>query len=346
MKPGKYLRDLVTKNEINYKFYELDNVIVEPSRQYVFQSNNFTPNEYAARFQGLALVKYSKTLKKEKPLPEYADISYVSNAFLYPSHHNFYHLMIDCLPRLWSTFQKKDQRIVICKTWLDMYPLFENHIKNWIPCTEWVFTEAHPDPSTGTIYSHCLPDRIVGDGLHFYSSDDVDRSKAYVHNKILAAAFWQKWYQAHYETQKQERKIFLARTLKLDPVTGLKIGVERCSNQEEIFEKLKLQGFEWMDPMNYSFEETAKIINSAETIVGVHGAGLANTVFCQPNTKYIQLANNSGSDNIYQRIAEFMLCNYRVVYGKDAVTGDPVTDNQHGVFIIEPQQVLYELSQL
>ena len=346
MKPSKYLRDIVTKQTINYKLYTLDNAIVEPSRQYVFQADNLDLNNIPARIQGLALIKYSRTLKREKALPDYANINYVSNVLICPSHHNFYHLIIDCLPRLYATFSDNNLRVCICKTWLDMYPFFEKYIQNWLPVEEWIFTEAHPDPNTGTIYSHCLPDRIVGDGLSFYSSTDPDSTNAFVHNKILAAAFWQRWYQQHYETQKQNRKIFLARSVKIDPFSGLKIGTNRCANQEEIFETLKPLGYEWIDPMAYSFEETAKIINAAESIIGVHGAGLANTVFCQPDTKYLQLANSSGSDNIYQRVAQFMLAKYGVVYGKDPVTGGPVTDNQHGVYIIEPTMILDRLNQL
>ena len=47
---------------------------------------------------------------------------------------------------------------------------------------------------------------------------------------------------------------------------------------------------------NYSFLDQVNIFYNAKEVVGLHGAGFANIVFCKPNTKILELRSNSAGD--------------------------------------------------
>ena len=60
-------------------------------------------------------------------------------------------------------------------------------------------------------------------------------------------------------------------------------------NEEEVKKFLSSAGFENVRLSDYSFQDQVSIFNKAEIIIGLHGAGFANTVFSRPNTKIIEL---------------------------------------------------------
>ena len=342
MRPEEYLTRSRDKQPITYRFFEMDRVSMDPMRHIIYSGNGYD-DSFGVRIQGLSDTKYRKA-RKQGMRQDRNDlvITRLDDAFCVPTHTNFYHLIIDCLPRLWGAFSRPNQRIALCGNVLDELPQVFPAIRDWVPSAEWVLLERTSIKDEEGRITRLTPNRVEGDKLRFYSSDYPDHGHAFFDNKILAAAFWQKWFQDHHEPSKQTRKIFLARTVKpANARTSL-----RCINQEEVFGYLEPLGFEWVDPYDHDFVSMAKIMNAAHTVVGVHGAGLANTIFCQSGTKYVQLANSSGSCNIYERIALSLHCKYGVVYGHDPITKDPVTDNASGVFEISLENLRQALAQL
>lgn len=73
-------------------------------------------------------------------------------------------------------------------------------------------------------------------------------------------------------------------------------------NKREIFKILKDKRFKFIDLEKYSFLKQVEIFNNAKTIMGVHGAGFANIVFCKKNTKIFELKNKE-TGNLYRNIA-------------------------------------------
>ena len=62
--------------------------------------------------------------------------------------------------------------------------------------------------------------------------------------------------------------------------------------------------FEEILPEQLSVQEQAELFASASAVVGPHGAGLTNIVFCKPQTKVIELFAPS-----YRHSAYWMLAN-------------------------------------
>src|SRR5690606_1867518 len=58
-------------------------------------------------------------------------------------------------------------------------------------------------------------------------------------------------------------------------------------NEDELLPLMEARGFVSVDPADLPHAEN--VFHEADTIVGVHGAGLANLVFCRPGATVLEL---------------------------------------------------------
>lgn len=77
-------------------------------------------------------------------------------------------------------------------------------------------------------------------------------------------------------------------------------------------ESLSKLGFEIIQNERYSLREQAQIFHNAECIIGAHGAGLANLVFCKPKTKVIELIHDEFKQGVtsYASLSELFSLEY------------------------------------
>ena len=59
-------------------------------------------------------------------------------------------------------------------------------------------------------------------------------------------------------------------------------------NEEEILTLLTQQDFKKVVLSGKSIREQAEIFNEAEVVIGAHGAGFTNLVFCEKGTKVLE----------------------------------------------------------
>jgi capsular polysaccharide biosynthesis protein len=71
-------------------------------------------------------------------------------------------------------------------------------------------------------------------------------------------------------------------------------GTRRVANEPAIFRQLQVHGFEFIDPA--SERDPAYTFSQARVVVGAHGAGLANILFCRPGTRVLELIP---TDHVY-----------------------------------------------
>ncbi len=69
-------------------------------------------------------------------------------------------------------------------------------------------------------------------------------------------------------------------------------------NENEVENFLISEGFESITLSNYSFIDQVRMFNQAESIVGLHGAGFANLIFCKPKTKVLEFKSTTAGDAI------------------------------------------------
>jgi len=83
-------------------------------------------------------------------------------------------------------------------------------------------------------------------------------------------------------------------------------------NETELIDFLKKKDFTTVRLSDLNFEEEVKIFNEAETVVGLHGAGLSNLVWCNKNSKVIELKNKY-TNKVFENLAVQNKINYKAL---------------------------------
>jgi hypothetical protein len=325
---------------INFKLYDFKNVILEPYRCTLFKNNNQNIDDYYFRFSLFSYNKFLHTLKTESVEPndmirtDFDDIHFVPTSF------NYYHMMIDCLPRLNEYFTNNDKTILLNKNFVDVFPGLYDILNKYLKFKNIKFFN-YEKPTNSISTNH----RFFIKNLQLYASLNNDSLQANKDIKNLAVHFWQKYVQDIFTPIKPFRKIFINRSIKGD-LQGQNSNA-RCGNQDEIFDELKKKDFELLDPNKIDLKTTIKMCFEAKEIIGVHGAGLSNILFTQPGVKFTQLVSRTNNNKIekhkenhYKHISDILGLKYNVLYGftKD---GLKETDslNKKELFYIKKEQL-------
>ncbi|WP_259065421.1 glycosyltransferase family 61 protein [Mucilaginibacter sp. X4EP1] len=99
-----------------------------------------------------------------------------------------------------------------------------------------------------------------------------------------------------------------------------KIYIQRLSgrkviNEEELLDYLRVLNFKVINPEKLSVAEQAGIFSNADMVIGPHGAGLTNIVFCKPGTIVVDLFAPEWVNPCYWIIAEHLDLKYGYLAG-------------------------------
>jgi capsular polysaccharide biosynthesis protein len=100
----------------------------------------------------------------------------------------------------------------------------------------------------------------------------------------------------------------------------LYISREKChyrklKNESEIWPELERQGFEKVFLEDLSLQEQIRKLHSAEIVLGVHGAGFANILFCRPGTLVIEIQDPEDPNPHFYALASLLGLKYNVLIG-------------------------------
>ena len=101
----------------------------------------------------------------------------------------------------------------------------------------------------------------------------------------------------------KKRKLFIDRSDSL-------FLYSQIENYNQISSLLKKYGFEKIKLTNLTFEEQITYFSEAKIIVGAHGAGLCNLIFCPPETKVIELTSYHFKCDVFRNISKINNLNY------------------------------------
>ena len=87
-------------------------------------------------------------------------------------------------------------------------------------------------------------------------------------------------------------------------------GARAIKNNEEVERFLSANGFRIILAEALSVEEQIKTFYNASIVVGAHGAGLANILFCKAKTKIVELVPSQEPRNCFWILAEKMQLEY------------------------------------
>jgi len=97
-------------------------------------------------------------------------------------------------------------------------------------------------------------------------------------------------------------------------------------NEEEIKKEVKKKNFETIRLTDYNFLDQVSIFSQANEILGLHGAGFSNIIFCKKNTKILELRTIDAGD-MYKNLAKLSELNYNSISRKPI---NPTSQIQQG----------------
>jgi hypothetical protein len=100
-------------------------------------------------------------------------------------------------------------------------------------------------------------------------------------------------------------------------------------NEDELIEIINKHNFEVIYLENYSVIEKAQLFKSATCIVSIHGAGLANTIFCNPNCTILEILSKDYLDPHYRMMAHILGLKYNYLVGEPIIKEGftPITED-------------------
>ena len=215
-------------------------------------------------------------------------------------NNNYFHWMFDVLPR-----------IGICEKVLDTskidYFLLPNLEKKFQSETLDILGIPKNKRLSSKNFRHISGSQIIATSHPYCFNNDAS-------NEIQNIPIWiSKWLKKNFlknniSDNKKQRNIYIDRS---DAESNTK-NFRSITNEEEIKNFLKKRDFKFISLGNLPFKEQINIINNAEIVVGLHGAGFANFCFCKPKTKIIEFKSNTAG-KMYENLAKSNNLIYRDV---------------------------------
>ncbi|MBS0656271.1 MAG: glycosyltransferase family 61 protein [Verrucomicrobia bacterium] len=100
-------------------------------------------------------------------------------------------------------------------------------------------------------------------------------------------------------------------------ISRSKAQYRRISNESELIECLDKRGFAVLHLEDLSIYDQAALFHNADTVVGPHGAGFTNLIFCKPGTHIIEIDHGVQGEeqrSSYKGMAKRLGCIYHPMY--------------------------------
>jgi hypothetical protein len=291
----------------------LSKVPVKPDARYLDSDTYVVPEDFSALLRDVyvssthevvmpsrtSVLEESSNAAREKYFPHFyfqrQQIKELKGpvTLLRSRFHNYYHLLIDVLPRLVAIRDVAQQlgqvpkllcqgqlspveSFYIKKLGLGHLPIVKMQNDTLYRCEEYLFTTLKTKPQSGYVPSQYI-------------------------NSIQRAVL---------EDQPAERRsrVFISRK---------KAKRRRISNYDDLLRLLHRYDFEEIVFEDLAPEEQARVMNSASIVVGTHGAGLSNLLFSQPGAIVVEIFPTSHMIPHYKFLSESLNLKYYAISGNE-----------------------------
>lgn len=187
---------------------------------------------------------------------------------LVPGYWNYYHLLIDCLPRILFSLK------ALCPTAKILITKFQSARLKRGPRD--LLTQM------GRIFEFDQHLEVVDGDLIHLERAIVPRQRIRFIGSIMQIF---QDVAARAGTASPQRRVYISRRLTT---------ARRVLNEDSVISVLKEFGFQPVCLEKMAFEEQINVFRGSDVIIGPHGAGLANIVFSKSGTTLIELLQESG----------------------------------------------------
>ncbi len=117
------------------------------------------------------------------------------------------------------------------------------------------------------------------------------------------------------------------------------VSARQLINEQAVAEQLARHGFERLSMDGLSVAEQAGLFGAAEAVVAVHGAALANLIFCRPGTRIIELVPRNWPSPLYARLSQSLGLRYHGLAGAEPALRWAPIKNLAADLRIEPREL-------
>lgn len=112
----------------------------------------------------------------------------------------------------------------------------------------------------------------------------------------------------------------------------------RLGNEQELTSALGEFGFQLCDPSRMSVREQREVFSQAALVVGCHGAGLTNLVWCERGTAVVEIHAPAQPELFYWRVCEILGLSYDPVFGTQR-KGRRASRSSDDDFLVNVEQI-------
>jgi len=202
-------------------------------------------------------------------------------------NHNYWHWLFDVLPRFGLCAKSKKLKDI---DYFLLPSLLKNFQKESLDC----LNISKNKRISSEKFRHIRAKELIMTDHPLVTSGNATKDNLDIPNWILL------WLKDNFLNpdiiinQKIKNKIYIDRS---DTISN-HLPQRLISNEDEIKKYLLKNNFIFVKLHETKFREQINLFHNAECIVGLHGAGFVNVVFCKPGTKIIELRSLSTGDTI------------------------------------------------
>lgn len=286
-------------NNKHYNLYKVDNarIYTDNNENVAVIKDNFILSDVSfQQFKGrLKDISYNSVLKKGTPSFVKKINGKVFNLCQGGSGNNYFHFIFDILPKIYLLNSKIDIKKIdyfyllgVSKWQIDILKILgikekkiiNSKINKHISADEIYFVD-HPWYFKGIFQTNIdkLPDWII------------KTNRKILFNKKTV------------KKKENANRIFIDRS-------DSKYNHCQISNLREIIKFAKDKKFKIYQLSNFSFKKQISLFQNSKIIMGAHGAGFTNIIFCKPSTKIIELIPSNHPNMQTKRICKVLSLNY------------------------------------
>ncbi len=215
--------------------------------------------------------------------------------FLLPGYWNYYHLLIDMLPRVLVSLTLGDEtaKILVHK---DQTNLLHTRY--------------------GELFDVVMRSFNIDQYIEIFDDEFVKSEFLVVpkaSERFAAPAFG--LFQdcaAQFDGADPSRRIYISRSLT---------SARRILNEDKVISILSKYGFVNVNLEKMTFPDQVKLFRNSEIVVGAHGAGFSNILFARPGTRFVEFLQRKGLYKalIFSELAAIGGCDHTIIVSSDEV---------------------------
>lgn len=147
------------------------------------------------------------------------------------------------------------------------------------------------------------------------------------------------WLRKKYLNQIKIKNFISYKKIYIERRGGINFHNRKIINNEDVKRIILDEGFKIIILESLSFLEQVNLFHNAKTIVGLHGAGLTNVIFCKPGTKVIEIQSHS-TGNANRNLAKKCRLNYKRIVEKNLSSNVKFQNFHINVNILKLKKIL------